>query len=213
MKMFQSKLNITEKGQGGFTLIEMTVASSMFITAVVIIMGALVSLESASRKVRATRIAMDNIGAAIDSMSRTMRMGSTFNCGCENPSQDPRPCMMTLAPNDIDYGTCVAFEHQSGDINNPNDQFWYRHGVHANGNGQIERSKANGIVGSWETMTAPEINITDLKFWIGGVSASTEQPYITMVIRGTASTGPKISSSFNIQTTVSQRVPNIDLTP
>ena len=210
MKMFQSKLNITEKGQGGFTLIEMTVASSMFITAVVIIMGALVSLETASRKVRATQIVMDNLGAALDSMSRTMRMGNTFNCGCGGASMDtPTQCEMTNTPG-TSGDTCIAFEHQNGNLTIPTDQFLYRRSV-ISGNGRIERSKNSGT--SWEAMTAPEINITDLKFWVGGVAIATQQPYIIMVIRGTAVTGPKSSTTFNVQTTISQRVPNLDLTP
>lgn len=193
----------------GFSLIEMVVASGMFLTAVVIIAGALVSLETASRKVRATRIAMDNVGAAIDSMSRTMRMGNTFNCGCGGVAMDTQvECVMGNNPA-TSGGTCIAFEHQNGDINSAADQFMYRIQ-----NGQIQRSKLSGAVGSWEAMTAPEITITDLKFWVGGVlPVYTKQPYVTMVIRGTALTGPKSSTTFNVQTTVSQRVPNIDLTP
>ncbi len=184
----------------------MVVASGMFLTAVILIIGALVSLETASRKVRATQIAMDNIGAAVDSMSRTMRMGSIFNCGCGGASMDtPVACEMTPPPGDIDYGTCIAFEHQNGNVANPGDQ--YRYFLQG---GQIMRSKLGGTP---EALTAPELAITDLKFWVGGVTVSSQQPYVTMVIRGIAVTGPRTSTRFNIQTTISQRAPNFDLTP
>ena len=87
----------------------------------------------------------------------------------------------------------------------------YRRSVNANGNGQIERSKDGGA--TWEAMTAPEINIEQLKFWVGAVNTGTQQPYVTMVIRGIASTSAKTLTSFNVQTSVSQRVPNLDLIP
>lgn len=194
----------------GFTIMEMVVSSGFFITAVVIIMGALVSLESASRKVRATRVAMDNVGAAIDSMSRTMRMGATFNCGCTAPLDTPVECEISPNPNDVDWGTCVAFEHQNGNIRLATDQYMYRRNV-VSGVGRLERSKNSGT--TWEALTAPEINITELKLWMGGVDIGVDQPYVTMVIRGTASTSAKTATSFNVQTTVAQRVPNLDLIP
>lgn len=68
--------------QQGFTLIEMIVASSVFIIIMLIVVGGLISLNNESRKSRSIRLVTDNLSAAIDSMSRAVRMGSYYHCGC-----------------------------------------------------------------------------------------------------------------------------------
>lgn len=198
-KNFFRKSNAVQNHKRGFTIIELVVSSGLFITATLIIIGSVVSLEAASRKTRATRIAIDNVGAAIESMSRTMRTGSNFHCGTFTTSS------ITTRQSCVTGGSggqsIIAFESQQGSRSIATDQHVYMlQGT------TIMRSTNSGA--NYVALTAPEISITSLQFWVGGVTAADEQPFVTMVIRGRAVTSAKTSTDFNIQTTISQRTPN-----
>lgn len=199
----------TQHSASGFTLIEMIVAMGVFTVCVVLIVGALISLNNASRKERAIRVAMDNIGAAIDSMSRNIRMGTTFHCGC-GTSGTPSTSGDTTFPTGIrncpaSGGTgdsCMAYEGQDGSDTAANDQIVYKLM-----NGQIWRSTNSGA--NYLAMTAPEINITKLTFFIDGADEGTNQPVVRIIMRGVAGRGA-IATPFLVQTSVSARVPNFD---
>jgi type II secretory pathway component PulJ len=201
-KHFQSG-KTTRETTGGFTLIEMVVASTLFITALVLMVGALLSMEVASRKARNTRVAMDNVGAALDSMSRNLRMGTSYHCGSygfTSPIEVPKDCEMNSVGGN--FQTSIAFERQGGAKGVPGDQYVYRlQGT------RIERSIDGGA--SWVALTAPEIVISNLRFWVGGVTVGADQPYIIMLVEGTVGTVTKTQTTFSIQTTISQRTPNL----
>jgi type II secretory pathway pseudopilin PulG len=186
----------------GFTLVEMIVAIGVFMISVIIIVGSLISLNNASRKARTERIAMDNLSAAIDSISRSVRMGTSFHCGCGDPTTPgdttfpatPRDCpLVYLFPNDTGGDRCLAFKGQGG------DQIIFRFF-----NGRIQRS-INAA--PYLDMTAPEITITNLKFYLRG-SAQGDQPVISMMMRGASGVKKTIVTDFHLQTTVVPRTPN-----
>ncbi len=201
--MIIHKKQLYRAPKSGFTLIEMIVSTSLFITAMLLVVGAMVSLESASRKARTARIATDNVTAALDSMSRNMRMGSNFHCGCAGTLTTPLNCPMTDA---VGNGgdVCLAFESQTGNPLIDTDQYVYR----VSGN-RIQRSTDSGA--TYLALTAPEINMTALRFYVTGTEPSLRQPYVTMVVRGTATSSSKTSTSFDVQTTIGVRTPNFAL--
>lgn len=192
----------------GFTLVEMIVAMGVFTLSMLIIVGSLVSLNNASRKARTERIATDNLSAAIDSMARSMRMGTSFHCGCGGAGDPTFPTGTLDCPMDAFGGggaQCIAFEGQSG-TSNPNDQIVFRFF-----NGHLQRSTQGGAllpVNTYLDMTAPEIVVTNLKFYLRGSAASVDQPVITMNIRGKSGVQAKTTTDFNLQTTISPRTPN-----
>lgn len=196
--------------QTGFTLLEMIVAIGIFLIALTIILGALVSINNAARKARSERVVTDNLSTAIDSISRSIRVGSTFHCGCggsgdPTSTTTPQNCVMT---DTLGNGgnTCLAFEGQLGDPTNPNDQIIYRlYG------GSIQRSTNSGA--SYIPLTAPELTIASFRFYLYGTALSDDQPVVTMVIRGTASTTSRTATSFNMQTTVSAYTPSFTFAP
>lgn len=195
----------------GFTLIEMIVAIGVFAVCVVLIVGSLISLNNASRKERNIRIAMDNVGAALDSMARNVRMGTRFHCGCgdiasggtapysagdTNFPGGERSCSTALGG----VGeSCLAFEGQGGGIADT-DQIVFKLF-----DGQILRSTNSG--GSFLAMTAPEININKLTFYVDGADAGENQPIVRIVLRGVVGRGA-IVTPFLVQTSVSPRIPN-----
>lgn len=203
----QRKIN----GTGGFTLLEMLVSTSLFIVAMLVIVSALISLETASRKARTIRIAADNVSAAVSSMSRAIRMGSYIHCGCTGlPTvlAQPQDCEISgVGTGELPASgnTCIAFEAQNGNPLIDTDQYVYRLW-----NNRIQRSVNSGV--DWLDMTAPEIRIDALAFYVGGTTLNADQPYVTMLVRGTAtSSSVKVNTTFDIETTVAVRTPNLNL--
>ena len=172
--MIQKKTHKSEQ-QRGFTLIEMIVSMSIFIIAILISVGALISLENASRKARTVRVVTDNMSAALDSMSRNLRMGTYYHCGCVAPFTTTQNCPMT---DDVGGGgdVCMAFESQWGDPAVAADQYIYR--LQSN---RIERSTDGGA--TYLALTAPELEVSNLRFYVSGTETDVNQPYVTMVIR------------------------------
>ena len=190
----------------------------VFVVVMVIIVGGLISLNNESRKARSVHLITDNLAAAIDSMSRNIRMGSYYHCGCgvagvgggpvttldvQNGVSDypnlPRDCPMDLLGNGGDQ--CFAFESQSGNSSITTDQYVYRLN-----NRRIQRSKDGGA--TFIDLTAPEVSINSLQFLVQGTLPDNHQPLVTLIIRGTATVTPKTSTDFNVQTTLGSRTPN-----
>ncbi len=196
--LFHKKLS--RSSVKGFTLIEMIVATGIFTIVMFIVVGSLISLNNESRKSRSIRLVTDNLSSAIDSMSRNIRMGAYYHCGCALPFDTALDCPMT---DTLGGGgdQCFAFESQFGDQSLSSDQYVYRLFNH-----RIQRSKDGGV--SFIDLTAPEVNINDLKFFVLGSALDTHQPVVTVVIRGTASVTPSVATNFNIQTTLGSRTPN-----
>ena len=219
MNIFRSTLNThlnTKKrarlrnASKGFSLIEMIVSTTVFIVVMLIVVGAMISLDNASRKARAIRVAMDNISAATDSMSRNIRMGSYYHCGCGDATvrgvgdpttpgdmtfpSAPRDCPMS----DVDGNggdQCVAFISQQDD-----------HMVYQLKDGRIQRSRDGG--NTFIPLTAPEIIVKNLRFFVNGTQPNAQQPVVTMLLNGEASLGGKVVTNFNLQTTLGSRTPN-----
>jgi prepilin-type N-terminal cleavage/methylation domain-containing protein len=193
----------------GFTLVEMAVASGIFAVVILVAIGSVISLNDANRKARTIRIATDNISAALDSMTRSIRMGSYMHCDVTVTTPaitSPRDCAMTA--NDASSGgaTSLVFEGQYGSRFNANDQIAFRLNT-----GRIERSTCGGntILCPWQQLTAPEITINSLRFFVEGSAGGADQPFVTVIIR--ANTNPaatRIATPFNVQTTIAVRTPN-----
>lgn len=182
----------------GFSLIEMLVAVALFTSVMLIGVSALLSLMDANKKAQSLNSVMNNLNFALESMSRNMRVGTTYHCETGN-----------TVPPDIDQvkdcasgGKLVGFEASGGDSGDPNDQFVYR----VNGT-QLEMSKSSGSPGTFIAITAPEVIIDSFFFYVDGTSPSDNfQPRIVMTIQGSAGVGDKVKTKFNLQTMVSQRV-------
>ncbi|MBY0539405.1 prepilin-type N-terminal cleavage/methylation domain-containing protein [Patescibacteria group bacterium] len=183
-----------------FTLIELMVAVSIFAIVMLIGVGALLSLVETNRRAQAINSVMNNLNAAVESMSRSMRVGTSYYCS--NSSIPPAPATLD-DPQDCpdDGGVLLAFESAEGDSSESNDQIVYR----LNGT-QLERSLFSGASNTWVALTAPEVSIDTFDFFvIGSVRGDGIQPRILMRIKGSASV-PGGSTQFTIQSSVVQRL-------
>lgn len=188
----QGKLNLRVSGgrRAGFTLVEIIVALGLFTVVMMVSVGSLVSLSDVHRKVQSMRIAFDNLNLALESMSREIRTGVLYHCDATiTPIQSERECQSGESS--------FTFLSQDG------NQFIYR----LNGS-TIQRSIDGGA--SWADITAPEINVDYLDFYVFGADGSDPitspyQPHVLISVGGTA--GTRVTSEFKIQTTVTQRTP------
>lgn len=188
----------------GFSLIEMMVAVSIFAMVMMIGVGALLSLTEANRRAQAINSVISNLNAAMEGMSRSIRVGTHYHCRTEITSPSPAE-LATVQDCASGDGRFLAFESSSGNPSNPNDQVAYR----INGT-QLERSLDSG--GTWVALTAPEVVIDSFEIFVVGSAPSSQgdtiQPRVIIRIKGSAQVAGG-STSFSVQAGVTQRLLDI----
>ncbi|MDP3726505.1 MAG: type II secretion system protein, partial [bacterium] len=187
MRRSFSLLAFRFKFKRGFTLVEMIVAVAVFTVVMVSGIGALMSMIDANRKAQSLRIVMDNLNFALENITRTMRVGIDYHCGRLGDLHTPRDCA-------LEGDSFIAFKDSGGDLL-----------IFNLNNGRIEKSSDGGA--TYLGITAPEITIQELKFFVrGSTSADQIQPEVLVIVRGIAGVTAKVRTTFNLQTTVSQRL-------
>lgn len=180
----------------GFTLIELMVAVALFAIVMTISVGSLLSLVEADRKAQALKSVMNNLNFALENMSRNLRVGTDYHCS-ESAVVPPN----VSSPNNCPTGgVLIGFEETGGNPASPTDQVIYRFVGNS-----IEKSSDGGA--TFIAITAPEVTIEDVRFYVVGTTrGDTNQPRILMTVSGFAGIGERILTTFNLQSTVSQRV-------
>jgi type II secretory pathway pseudopilin PulG len=198
-------------------MVEMVVAIGLFTTLMLIIMGSFLSVADAARKARSTRIALDNVSAALDYMGREIRLGSYFRCENDATIDTPdTPNNPAACPYGGTGGILLGFERAGASISNNTDQTVFRlQGT------TIQRSLNCCDVNTvFEDLTSPEITVNVLRFYVEGTDHSAinagdaDQPRVTVVVQGVAGANKqKTRVPFALQTTLAARTPNIDPSP
>ncbi len=189
----------------GFTLIEIMIATALFVVIMILGIGVLLNVSKSHKSTQIMRSAMDNMSFVMEDMSRNIRLGSTFYCG-------------DLATIDIGktqscpvYGTFpdLAFEGLYGDPKALNDQIVYRFYTDGIGSttGYIQKSLDGGTSYKRITPSDIKIDLTKSGFTVVGAGADTLQTKVIIRIFGTVNY-QNVSVPFNFQTTISPR--NID---
>lgn len=180
----------------GFTLIEMIVATGLFAVVMVVSVGALLSLVTANRKAQALQSVMNNMNVSIDSMVRAVRMGTSYHCGSGTYTV-PQDC--------VSGDSMLAFvPYHTGSTVQP-WIYWYA--TDSNGVGRLYKSE-DGTTSSGLPITAPEVRIESVRFYVlGSTSGDSQQPKVLIIIKGSAGNTQFVTSStFHIQATAIQRV-------
>lgn len=176
----------------GFTLIELMVATSIFSMVMLASLGALFTLLGASKDSRATHTAMDNVNFALESMTRSIRMGSKYYC-------EPGGILLEDIGEGKDCpngGTAISFLPQ-GEESKTVDYVLKVDGSR----GTIQRCVATkGCV----QVISDAVNVTDLKFYVTGVEDSKKQPGVFVKLEGEVTVKEK-DIPFLIQTFINQR--------
>lgn len=183
----------SKSSQTGFTLIEVLVSVSIFAIVMLVATGAVFSVVEANKKSHSLKSVMTNLNFALESMMRDIRVGSRYACdGAGDCAINPGSRFMYKANRDVDGDSFY-------DAQDSNDQIEY-----TLSGGRIEK-RIYGTSPATFLITAEEITITDLKFYVIGTGNSdNKQPKVVITMSGYSGEG-STKSEFNIQTTVSQR--------
>jgi len=201
-KILNNKISKKNTFLGGFTLVEMMVATSIFITIMLVAIGSLASSNATSKRAQQLRVSMDNVNFAMESITRSIRMGTNYICtpsvDLSNATQLPIDCDFTTAG-----GQFIAFK-PAGNMN-PTGSPLMAFQQHSNGSySSLQRCVAgSGCV----DITSPEVDISMLKFFVIGADLTTHpkvQPSVYIIIQGTVTIKGQ-ATSFSIQTLASQR--------
>lgn len=168
----------------------MIVAVALFAVVMLVCVGALLALVNANRKAQALQSVMNNLNIALDGMVRSVRMGSVYHCGNGDA---------TVAQDCSTGDTAFAFKPFCETAPCPSYlKFSYE-------NERIMKSEDGQTP---FPITAPEVSIEDMKFYVVGTTRGDDiQPKVVIVIKGSAGAeGSKARTTFHIQATAVQRV-------
>ncbi len=173
----------------GFTLIELMVSVAIFAVIMTISLGAMLSITTAQRKAETLKSVIDNLHFALDGMSRSIRTGYNYNCG----SASGGDC--------TSGGTAFYFTDAQG-----------RSVIYCRGSGTTCSASGTEILQSidgsaFSPLTASEAKIGNLSFYlVGSARGNAVQPRVTITASSTVQVSSTQTSSFNMQTTVTQRL-------
>ena len=175
MKNSQTKYKkIIGNKNRGFTLIEIMVATAIFMIIMVAAIGALVTTSNSAKKAKALRSAMDNVNYAMDNVSRSLRLGSNYYCPGGSSILLPQSTNPTM--DCIGGAGSIAFI-PAGDIT-------VNQSYQLSSSGEIQKCVASRTP-ACIALTAPEVMITDLFFEVKGSSTTdTVQPSVFIRIKG-----------------------------
>lgn len=177
------------------------VALALFTIVVLAAVSSLYTVNSTARKVEAMRSVMDNLNFAIESMSRTIRTGSNVVCG--GTASVSNTC--TFGPDMSNFsnpGDRISLTSTLGAQTDVEYRLWI-----VNGRGEIQkRTFQNGAwPDTWIALTAPEIDVQKLSFYVDGTEPGDEiQPNVIIMVQGVATSGVD-AAPFAVQTYVSVR--------
>lgn len=182
---------------------EIIVSLGLFTIVVMVALGALLSITQANERVQASAFMLNNLNSAMEEITRHVRFGKNFHCGASGtPRYDnPQDCAGTGAPF---LAFCEVRRAALGEA-----LFAYR--LDAAG-GRLERSISPGptVTGAWIPITAPDIKVLSLNFYVvGAPRADNIQPRIMIVIDAEIPERTQTKTRVRLQTTTVQRLPDV----
>lgn len=212
--------NQKNKKKSGFTLVEVMVATSLFIIVVLMSIQSLITVSRSNQLTQRVREQMDTISFVMEDMVRNVRLGTRFQCfdGSQNADISvPHSCPIVNPANGSQMSFKFAFEGFSGDSTDPNDQvvYWFNPDP-VTGDYYLYKSKeGDGAItdAKFKKMTSALIQIDASKSGFSvfnaeqsddTVAPDTVQTRILLRITGNVQYQKHIVP-FNVQTTVSPR--------
>ncbi len=208
--MIKSQKNWNRVGNytKGFTLVEILVSISIFVVFMTFALGSVLSILGAGDKSKSLNSVMTNLNFTVEIMSRELKFGTNFYCtqSTDVPPLPPVPTTQNCTGVGLAPQSAISFVTSDGVAT----VYKLDSALH-----QIKKSTDGGL--TFISVTAPEVNIQDLKFYVfnsapqTSLPADNAQPRVTMFVRGYAGTKLSSQSSFALQTTISQR--SLDVAP
>ncbi len=204
----------TLKKNKGFTLIELMVSISIFMMIMTVAMGSLLITLDAKKKAEALNFTMDNLNFAMESMTRSLRMGTSYYCTGGNITQSMLGSNLgSLDCDDEEDALKIAFKPSTSFnlTNAPRIAYSIQEKIVGSGIYTLQRCTSSGCVDiiadniqiDVKNENNPDENISGFYVTGSGVGDNT-QPSVYIKLRGSILIkGEPIP--FAIQTMVSQR--------
>lgn len=190
--------NLKISARSGFTLVEMMVAIAVFSIVMVTAMSALLNVVDANQKAQAIKTAINNVNFALESISKDLRVGSKYSC-------------LGGIKDDYSCGDGISYTKYKDESSTTTISYQFIKKTDGL-KGRIQRKdefKGSGF----QDITSQEVDITDMKFYlISGIGSNGQklQPRVVITVSGEAGVKEKIKTTFDLQTSVSQRSRNTD---
>ncbi len=208
-------MNKKAKKESGFTLIEIMIATALFVVIMIMGIGVLLNVSKNHKSTQIMRSAMDSMSFVMEDMTRNIRLGSMFYCGDYDysgttPGTLSCPVYGSLPDSSgLPESLELAFEGLYGDPTKSNDQIVYR--LHQDGpgsnTGYMQKSLDGGTTYKRITPDDIKIDLTKSGFTVVGTDSDNLQTKAIIRLFGTVNY-QNVSLPFNFQTTISPR--NID---
>jgi len=171
-------LSFSNKRARGYTLIELIVAVGLFALIMMLASGAYLVMVGANRQAQSTATGIDNLAFVLESMTRNVRTGT----GYQSVSAGATSFSFTSQDN-----CTITYSMSAGQV--------------------IESESGSGCPTlSSVPLTDPIVTVTALSFTTSGtVNSDVYQPYVTITLAGTVSTGPGKTQSFSVETSAAMR--------
>lgn len=212
-------MKIQKRRQSGFTLIEVMIASALFVVIMILGIGGLLSVYKTYQINRGMREIVDNMNTVMEDMSRNIRLGRDFTC-LEGSQRVGSPDINGTQVVDPDRADCLSpkgytlyFKGQEADPVSVTDRVIYSFSPADDSDwtkGVILKSRNGGISYAQVTTPGVVINMAQSGFTVIGTSPTdSAQPLILIKIVGSF-TYKDVTIPFNIQTTVTSRDLDLD---
>lgn len=179
----------------GYTLVETLIAVSLFSVVMLVVVGSFVSVMSGNEKARSQKLVFNNLNAALESMTRNISEGKVYHCGPSGNIATVQDC-----PGGSYF---LAYEAEGGDPTTTTDQHVYKFD---SASGRLLFSKQGGLVGTFIAVTSANIKLTNAQFETSS-GGTNEQKRVLITLSGVSGIKEEVKTSFNLQTTVSERLP------
>ena len=201
-------------------MIEIIVSISIFTVVMVITMGALLTLNDASRKAQAIRTVIDNLNFTLEDMNRKIRTGDSYYCYETPMLNSTHPLEANVWTHDCPTagGPTLVVRPQAGSLN-AGTRTWLAYSFEKNpvtGRGGIFVRTGEAIgqrIQFFQTrmsITSPEVDIKKMDYRVVGAEVKLgtpkRQPMVIINISGTVDLSKeKLRTDFSLQTAISQR--------
>lgn len=202
------------KTSRGFTLIEMMVSISIFAIVAVVAIGALLKIVDANKKSQSLETSINNLNFIMDSITREMRVGTDYYCGAGQsvPSTlDPgaaHSCTINAGGNQSSWVLAFNSSDKIGTTCHLIHAYYYDGSALWKG----EQTGCGIPITTYYPILSGSILDSKLTFEVGSVNVvtgnSAVQPYAQVHFKGTVGASTQTQSSFDLQTTISQRLPD-----
>lgn len=192
------------KFTAGYTIIETMISISLFMVIILAGMSALLNASAVHQKSQDVRSIIDSLSFIMEDISRNIRTGYGYRCFVTGDTIPSITSALMSAPKSCATGWAIAFESDTGNTENHDDQW-----VYYINNGNIYKATAGPYaVENFTQMNPPEVVIESASsFSVLGAEAplgDLQQPLIIIKLSGTI-TFKNVVTPFILQTSVSQR--------